>query len=160
MGYATAATGPKDVVIVIDVSGSMSRNRRDLMATRAAIAVLNTLSWRDFAALVLFDNALKDWYPRSGKMVPMSDSTRTQMQQWAGSNIGTFGGTNFEAGIMKALDIIKTSVKSGDTSMCEKAILFLTDGVAGFDEGMFKHVQKDTASSFSRTPLDLGPTLR
>jgi Mg-chelatase subunit ChlD len=46
--YSIAATGPKDVIIVIDISGSMqtysgSSSRMDLAKT-AALKVLDTLS--------------------------------------------------------------------------------------------------------------------
>ena len=57
--YAGAASTPKDVVIVIDVSGSMShevspgRTRLD-DAKEAAKWVVNTLSWVDYATVIFF----------------------------------------------------------------------------------------------------------
>eukprot|EP00913_Durusdinium_trenchii_P018632 g17510.t1 len=47
------------------------------------------------------------------------------------------GGTNFKAALEAAFDVISRSVSSGDTSMCQKAILFLTDGEAEFSDGDF-----------------------
>ena len=53
--YAAAAAGPKDVVVVVDVSGSMSGTRIG-MAKAAAKAVLETLTEADFATVVVFSS--------------------------------------------------------------------------------------------------------
>ena len=57
--YASAASGPKDVVIVIDMSGSMANGKRVEMAIAATQKVLNTLSWVDYVTVVSFDAAAR-----------------------------------------------------------------------------------------------------
>ena len=52
--YASAASGPKDVVIVLDTSGSMSSNDRLTKALTAAKWVINTLSETDYATVVSY----------------------------------------------------------------------------------------------------------
>jgi hypothetical protein len=53
--YASAASGAKDVVIVIDISGSMQQSNRIEHAKMAASWTLNTLSETDYAMVVTFD---------------------------------------------------------------------------------------------------------
>ena len=42
--YAEAASGPKDVVMILDTSGSMSKQGRFALMKRAAKWVVNTLT--------------------------------------------------------------------------------------------------------------------
>lgn len=138
--YATGATGPKDVIIVVDTSGSMQEANRIAIAVNAVVTVLNTLTWRDFASVILFHHGVNDVY--SDTLVAVTDSERTKMQNWALQRIRAGGGTNFEAGMGQAMDLIQSSVDAGMTSMCEKAILFLTDGVAAYSESAYTSTQQ------------------
>merc|ERR1711939_9005 len=52
--YSVVASGPKDVVIVIDNSGSMGGQRIGL-AKQAAKAVLKTLTWVDMVTVIVFN---------------------------------------------------------------------------------------------------------
>ena len=45
--YSSGSTGPKDVVIVIDVSGSMSTAGRSAKARAAAHNLIETLEWKE-----------------------------------------------------------------------------------------------------------------
>merc|ERR1712217_638931 len=56
--YAGPAAGPKDLVLVIDTSGSMGNYGRMSLAKEAAKAVLDTVTWVDFVSVIAFsDNA-------------------------------------------------------------------------------------------------------
>ena len=54
------------MVIVIDISGSMGLGDRIQMAQDAVSAVIDTLSWSDHAALVLFDDVTTVYQPLDG----------------------------------------------------------------------------------------------
>jgi hypothetical protein len=54
--YVAATSGPKDVVIVIDKSGSMTIEDRIGLTIDAVKSVLVTLSANDFVAVVVFDD--------------------------------------------------------------------------------------------------------
>ena len=45
--YSSGSTGPKDLVIVVDVSGSMYTAGRAALAKAATKAVIDTLEWKD-----------------------------------------------------------------------------------------------------------------
>jgi len=140
--YASGATGPKDVVLVVDVSGSMSLEGRSGLARSATKQVLDTLNWKDFASIVLFNDQVSAVY--SNKLVPMTEGNRAAMKSWADGEVWEGGGTNFVGAMNKALEIIASSVSSGDTCMCQKAIMFLTDGAAPFGEEDFANVKRQS----------------
>ncbi len=54
--YVAATSGAKNVIILIDVSGSMSGSRMNI-AIDAASAVVNTLSNNDFLGVIKFHSA-------------------------------------------------------------------------------------------------------
>jgi len=124
--YAAAATGPKDVIIIADVSGSMGTADRHLLAQNAVKKILDTMTWKDFATIILFNNGVKAVY--SETMVPLTDANRNAMFQWCDMQTWRGGGTNFAAPIERAFEILEKSTLGGQTSMCQKAIMFLTDG--------------------------------
>lgn len=137
--YAAASTGPKDVVIIVDVSGSMSRENRHALAEEATEALLDTLEWKDYATVILFNHGIAAEF--SSKLVPVDSCTRSRMKAWLKNQNWKEGGTNFETAINRAFSIIGTSVSAGETSMCQKAILFLTDGQAEFKDSDFSETQ-------------------
>lgn len=68
--FANTATGPKDVVILIDTSGSMSNYGRMALAKDAAKQVLRTLTPYDYASVVEFNSVATEW---SSTLQPMTD---------------------------------------------------------------------------------------
>uniref|UniRef100_A0A7S2L4T8 VWFA domain-containing protein n=1 Tax=Zooxanthella nutricula TaxID=1333877 RepID=A0A7S2L4T8_9DINO len=126
--YASGATGPKDVIIIVDVSGSMSNEGRHVLAKAATKAILKTLSWKDFATIILFNSMVSDEY--QGRLSPMTDANKASMETWIDDPARSWygGGTNFRDPLMRAFDIIEDSIEDHQTSMCQKVFMFLTDG--------------------------------
>ena len=54
--YVTATSGGKNVILFIDISGSMDGNRINI-AKQAAKSVVNTLSNNDFLGVVTFSTS-------------------------------------------------------------------------------------------------------
>lgn len=147
--YAAGATGPKDVVIVIDVSGSMSSEDRDVLAKKAAKAILDTLTWKDHASIVQFDSEVVGVFSKT--LVSVTYAQRAMMHQWIDNSDGARGGTNFYDALFNedgehpgAFKIIRDSVSSGKTSMCQKVIMFLTDGSASFSNEDFNRAHSQS----------------
>jgi uncharacterized protein YegL len=127
--YASTATGPKDVVLVLDKSGSMGTAGRINLARTAALAVIDTLSDYDYVGVVLFNNdvmAYKEY------LVPATPDNKGEISSYINSNLVDAGGTNFIDSLTKAFDILQASLDAGTTSMCMRAVMFLTDGQAEF----------------------------
>jgi hypothetical protein len=124
--YSSAASGPKDIVIVIDISGSMATGERIAMAKDAVNAVIDTLTWSDHAALILFDDTTLTYetIDDMGAMAAMTVEEKENMKEWAEENIQPNGGTNFDGGFDAAFQ----ALNSDKTSACSTMILFMTDG--------------------------------
>jgi len=129
--YAAAAAGPRDVVIVVDDSGSMSGPYLDL-AKKAVRTVLRTLTWVDYVSVVSFDSAVKEIY--SDTLVRATDAQLEAISAWANTKLVASGGTNFMEPLEKAYEILASSRDSNDRSTCQQLVLFLTDGDASFDQ--------------------------
>jgi len=129
--YASAASGPKDIVILLDVSGSMMSNDRIEMARKAAIKVLDTLLYVDYANIVLFDHEASVF---SETMIPMTQANKDKMKTWIEANVFPKGGTNFKVGLERAFNMMMSSRSAHKSSFCKGAVLFLTDGVADWTD--------------------------
>eukprot|EP00435_Cladocopium_sp_Y103_P024528 s4354_g6.t1 len=138
--YSSGATSPKDLVIVVDVSDSLQRSRRSLLAQAATSAVIDTLEWKDWATVILFNHGIEAQY--SQQLLPMSGEERSKMKNWLNHQIWNQGGTDFQTALWEAFAVIERSVSAGSTSMCQRGILFLTYGEADFTEYDFAETQR------------------
>lgn len=149
--YVSAVSGPKDVVIVLDMSGSMARcaagSTGDISncATRIEVAkvavkkVIETLNEVDYAQVVIFGGSAS-CYPStlynaetycngaSDKALQMTEANKALLEQYVDDLTVIDGAaTGFLKGFDKAFDILDRSV-SDATAGCTKVILFFTDG--------------------------------
>ena len=118
--YAAAAAGPKDVVVVVDVSGSMTGTRIG-MARDAAKAVLDTLTETDYATVIVFSSRA-DAY--STTLVQRPRRTRRLMEAYIDREVLAGGGTDFNAALSKAKEVLNNGGGTG----CNKVVLFMSDG--------------------------------
>lgn len=137
--YAAAVTNPKVLILVIDISGSMSVNGRIELARDATKAVLRTLGWKDKVGFVLFNSVVV--HSRDPDYV--TDDNRITMDSWIDARVFAAGGTAFYEPLMEALDMIDAD---NDVD-CSNVILFLTDGVASFTESNYNTVYAQASSS-------------
>jgi len=124
--YTSATSGPKDVVIVIDVSGSMGNYGRLDIAKRAAITVLNTLGFADYVNVITFASTAQI-IGSSSYLIQAKIDVITELTQIINS-VGISGSTNYESAFKLAFDLITRSSLLEYSTNCQKAILFLTDG--------------------------------
>jgi Mg-chelatase subunit ChlD len=124
--YASAASGPKDVVIVIDTSGSMNLSNRITRAKEAASWVVNTLTSADYASVVRFSSSASTW---SSMLVPMTAENKASIKRWISELFAT-GETRMDLAMTLAFDILLDSSSSGASSNCQdnRNIVFMTDG--------------------------------
>ena len=121
--YAAAAAGPKDVVIVIDDSGSMNDVRVEL-ARQAARTVLDTLTAVDYVSIVGFGSTA---FKYSTSLKQATDANLQAMKLWIDNSIyASSGSTNFRDAFSAAFSIFDSSSQG---SNCNRVILFLSDGV-------------------------------
>lgn len=125
--YATAATGPKDLIILLDASGSMSTSNLWDPAVVAAKAVLLTLTDKDWATIVLYSSQARV-FDDLETLHPMTPGNQEAMAAYLDGNVAN-GGTNFRKGFELVSSVFKKSNQADKTSGCEiRTVLFLTDG--------------------------------
>ena len=154
--YVLAATPrAKDVVLVIDTSGSMGQQTsfgpRMPRAIEAAQVVLSTLSPNDRVGVVDFDSNAE--YPsvlNCGGSVPQLSSATPDavdaLVTWTQS-LRAGGGTAYIDGLSLAFDMFDNTGDIGN----DRVILFLSDGLPGEEPNAitsFLDTRRDTDSNF------------
>ena len=124
--FVAASSGPKDVVLVIDVSGSMDDYARMKMAKEAAITIVDTLTVADRFAIITFSKKAKQIGGQGGLMRATSKNKQQMIE--AIKDLQADGATNFYAAFDAAFNAIDQTIKDEATSGCNVAVLFMTDG--------------------------------
>jgi len=139
----TAATGPKNIVLILDVSGSMSvANRLGLMKA-AAVKVIDSATHSDYIGIVTFNNAGAT-YQGLTTMAKALPAFRTRLKSYIGG-LSSGGGTNFEAGFAAAFALIDSSRAKKYAASCHTTYMFLTDGIATNPKDMIRARQATDA---------------
>jgi uncharacterized protein YegL len=108
---------PKDVIIVIDKSGSMSGQKME-QARKAAEFIINNLNSEDRFNLVVYESSVNNYQNR---MIPYSPEAVRDAIAYI-NNISASGGTNINDALARALSFTNAGTRP-------QYILFLTDGM-------------------------------
>ena len=126
--YTIAANGPKDVVLVVDTSGSMGENNRLGLTKDALKALIDSLAPTDRLGLVEFDASAQIFTPGTTSGFLEMTSAGKQQASAAIDGLRASGSTNFRAGLQTALEYFKRARDGGTSTYCESVIVFITDG--------------------------------
>mmetsp|Transcript_33117 Transcript_33117/g.70581 ORF Transcript_33117/g.70581 Transcript_33117/m.70581 type:complete len:759 (+) Transcript_33117:360-2636(+) len=125
--FVAASSGPKDVVLVVDSSGSMDDYARMDMAKEAASTIVDTLTVADRFAIVSFSDVATQ-IGGEGRLMRATETNKERMIDEI-RRLEADGATNFHAAFDAAFNAIDQTIREEATSGCNVAILFLTDGV-------------------------------
>ncbi|XP_055130073.2 inter-alpha-trypsin inhibitor heavy chain H4 isoform X2 [Symphalangus syndactylus] len=136
---------PKNVVFVIDKSGSMS-GRKIQQTREALIKILDDLSPRDQFNLIVFSTEAIQWRP---SLVPASAENVNKARSFAAS-IQALGGTNINDAMLMAVQLLDSSnqeerLPDGSVSL----IILLTDGDPTVGETNPRSIQKNVREAVS-----------
>lgn len=128
--YIAASSGPKNVVLVLDISGSMisGTGQRFVLLKQAAIHVIETLTVGDRIAIVAFSSSARVIGDSEGRLLT-ANSTNKDFLVKAVNDLAATGATNFLAALGSAFDTLDKTIEAELNNNCNSAILFLTDGV-------------------------------
>uniref|UniRef100_A0A3Q2XZ90 Inter-alpha-trypsin inhibitor heavy chain 3b, tandem duplicate 2 n=1 Tax=Hippocampus comes TaxID=109280 RepID=A0A3Q2XZ90_HIPCM len=110
---------PKNVVFVIDKSGSM-RGKKIEQTRTALIHILNDLAEDDFFGLITFDSSLYYW---KQELVQANSQNVKSAKEFAG-NIREHGGTNINEALLDGSRMLNENPRKGSASI----LILLTDG--------------------------------
>ncbi|KAF6312957.1 inter-alpha-trypsin inhibitor heavy chain 4 [Rhinolophus ferrumequinum] len=132
-------TIPKNVIFVIDKSGSM-QGRKIQQTREALIKILDDLSPKDQFNLVSFSREATQWMP---SLMPASAENVEKARSYA-SDIQARGGTNINSAMLMAVQLLdeanrKERLPIGSVSL----IILLTDGDPTVGETNPKNIQKN-----------------
>ncbi len=155
--YIAASSGPKNIILILDVSGSMG-NQNNLklnLMQQAAILVINTLAVGDQVAIVTFNDTVQVFGDGSGLMLNATSSNKAQLVNIV-NGLTAFGGDNYYDAFEKAFDTFDNTVKAQLNVPCNSAILFFTDGRANGSTNSNQNVTNLVSSRLSNTTAAIG----
>lgn len=126
---------PREVIFVIDTSGSMEGMSIEQARESLALA-LGRLTAKDRFNVIQFNSYTSKLYPSA---VPVNGNTLTEAQNYARS-LRASGGTEIAA----ALD---ASLVGSDDPTVLRQVIFLTDGSVGNEEQLFDIIRKKLGDS-------------
>ena len=149
--YVAASSGPKDVVIVLDTSGSMSSYDRISLQSTAANDVIDALTIGDHFGVVEFNSGAQTLNP-GGRLLQATVENKDTMKALVDGLVAG-GSTNFYAAFEEAFDLIDASTAYEASSNCHTAILFLTDGVMsdGYTESQVYNLINQRNAAYDAT---------
>uniref|UniRef100_H3DB17 Calcium voltage-gated channel auxiliary subunit alpha2delta 3 n=1 Tax=Tetraodon nigroviridis TaxID=99883 RepID=H3DB17_TETNG len=135
--YIQAATSPKDVVILVDVSGSM-KGLRLTIARQTVSSILDTLGDDDFFNIIAYNQEIHYVEPcLNGTLVRADrankDHFREHLDKLFAKGIGLLG----EA-LAEAFTILSDFNRTGRGSVCSQAIMLVTDGATEMYDDVFE----------------------
>ena len=124
--YIAASSGPKNIVLVLDTSGSMAGQRLVLLK-EAAKRIVRTLTVGDRVAIVRFSGDAQLIADPNGRMFTATkENIETLVNEI--DRFEAVGTTNFYDAFQAGFDVLDNTVEQELQADCNSAILFLTDG--------------------------------
>ncbi|XP_043216058.1 voltage-dependent calcium channel subunit alpha-2/delta-3-like isoform X3 [Amphibalanus amphitrite] len=126
--YIRAASSPKDVIILLDLSGSMTGLRVEI-AKHVVLNILDTLNTNDYVNIYNFSQAAQP------PLVPCFNNTLVQANlenirifKDRLENITTHGLANFTLALTEAFEVLTKARENNESSQCNQVIMLVTDG--------------------------------
>ncbi|XP_042896013.1 voltage-dependent calcium channel subunit alpha-2/delta-3 isoform X4 [Parasteatoda tepidariorum] len=125
--YIQAAASPKDIVILLDGSGSMTGLRKEI-ARNVVLNILETLSDNDFVTILRFSENVKSVVPCfENTLVQATEGNLREFRELL-KDLDTVNIANFTLGLITAFELLQKVAKSNEGSNCNQAIMLITDG--------------------------------
>ena len=138
-GSDASEAEPRDVVFVVDRSGSMG-GAKMASATRACECLLKTLGPADRFGILAFDDRM-EWFQGdlTGPQLMMADEDGLgRADRWL-RGIEARGGTEASPALAAALDLLEQPQQGSSRTL---AIVFITDGAVGNEGAVLERVQR------------------
>lgn len=133
--YIYGAASPKDVVILLDTSGSNTGIRKKI-GQAVVEHILNTLTDNDYVAALKFSKTVEPISKCFDSLVQANKKNIIEIKESL-SSFKTSDMVNFTAGLEKAFSLLQKYNRSHHGSQCNQAIMLVTDGAPDTYEEIF-----------------------
>ncbi|KAB1254659.1 Voltage-dependent calcium channel subunit alpha-2/delta-4, partial [Camelus dromedarius] len=135
--YIQAATSPKDMVILMDTSGSM-KGLRLTIAKHTVSTILDTLGENDFVNIIAYNDYIHYIEPCfKGILVQADRDNREHFKQLV-DELMVKGVGVVDQALSEAFQILKQFQDARQGSLCNQAIMLITDGAVEDYEPVFE----------------------
>ena len=131
---ANGHSTPRDVVFVLDRSGSMG-GWKMVAARRALARMVDTLSDRDRFTVLAFDDRIETPPESGGRLMPATNRLRYRAVEFL-AKIEARGGTEMAEPLNRAVNELSADKESGR----ERILVLVTDGQVGNEDQILKHL--------------------
>ncbi|XP_071351221.1 inter-alpha-trypsin inhibitor heavy chain H3-like [Trachinotus anak] len=134
---------PKNVVFVIDRSGSMS-GKKMAQTREALLAILKDIHEEDYFALIQFDHVITTWRDSLSKATKGNVDEAMDYVRGIRDN----GGTDINAAVLKGVDmLVKDRLEKKLPERSVDMIVLLTDGMPNSGESNLPRIQENVRSA-------------
>uniref|UniRef100_F6ULF0 Inter-alpha-trypsin inhibitor heavy chain H3 n=1 Tax=Monodelphis domestica TaxID=13616 RepID=F6ULF0_MONDO len=134
---------PKNVVFVIDVSGSMS-GRKLVQTKEALLKILSDVKKDDFLNFILFSSDVRTW---KENLVPATPENLKAAEEFV-HQIQATGGTNINDGLLRGIEMVNKAREMGTVlDRSTSIIIMLTDGEANVGESRVEKIQENVRNA-------------
>jgi Ca-activated chloride channel family protein len=137
---------PRDLIVLLDASGSMSGEPLD-QARRVIAALVGTLGEGDQLELIAFASHPVRWRPGPAAA---TESGRAEALRWL-ARLQAGGGTEMRAGIREAL----RGVRAG----AQRQVVLITDGLIGFEQEVVAEIRAGLPEGSRVHTVGVGPAV-
>ncbi|XP_054910671.1 voltage-dependent calcium channel subunit alpha-2/delta-4 isoform X2 [Poeciliopsis prolifica] len=125
--YIQAATSPKDVIIVVDVSGSM-KGLRLTIAKHTINTILDTLGENDFVNIIAYSDYVRYVEPCFKGMLVQADLDNREHFKLLVDELQVKGEGKVKKAMKESFKVLNEAAALGQGSLCNQAIMLITDG--------------------------------
>ncbi|CAL8337850.1 unnamed protein product [Arctogadus glacialis] len=125
--YIQAASSPKDVVIVVDVSGSM-KGLRLTIAKHTINTILDTLGENDFVNIIAYSDYVSYVEPCFKGTLVQADLDNREHFKILVEGLHVKGEGKVKKAMKESFKILNQASAQGQGSLCNQAIMLITDG--------------------------------
>ncbi|CAH0548637.1 unnamed protein product [Brassicogethes aeneus] len=126
--FIEAASSPKDIVILVDRSGSMTGMRREI-ARHVVHNILDTLGNNDYVNIYTFSNTTEPLVPCFEDQLVQANLANVRLFKESMTNFKTEQIANFTDSLITAFELLQDYRETKKGANCNQAIMLVTDGV-------------------------------
>uniref|UniRef100_A0AAX7UCY9 VWFA domain-containing protein n=1 Tax=Astatotilapia calliptera TaxID=8154 RepID=A0AAX7UCY9_ASTCA len=135
--YIQAATSPKDIIIMVDISGSM-KGLKMTIAKHTINTILDTLGENDFVNVIAYTDYVRYVEPCFRGTLVQADLDNREHFKVLVEELHVKGEAKIKNAMKESFKILNEARANGQGSMCNQAIMLITDGAMEDFQSVFE----------------------